>query len=444
MELFIVSKDALNKVGGTLDICEINVSKVSSGSSAYSIDAKLNSDGIAYSYVVNDTNKEIIGIDMANLSEDKLTISSAPIISLKKSNAIADGKIIISKGDSFDPKSYIEVNDEEDGIISNDKVTVEGKVNTKIVGSYSITYRVADSEENISSLTAIVIVEDILGDDENSPIISVNNSDSNKLTISAGDNINLNDYITAVDYLGRPIFVEINGDYDLTNPGSYIITAVATDRFGKVSEKEITLIVEESFTPDLEKKGYKFKATVTDSKGNIVVGEKFKLYKVEVKNRLFRSDSEELVYIATLESNENGEISYEVEKAGKYLLKQIDSSTGNEIADLEIRFELTEENKGNIITIQDIVIKDNASEPENPDEPSVPDNPNEPESPDEPSVPDNPNNPENPDNNSGNANNDNKNDLPQTGQGIFYGITIFIALLIIGSGMYLVVEKKRQ
>ncbi|WP_367280681.1 LPXTG cell wall anchor domain-containing protein, partial [uncultured Clostridium sp.] len=51
-------------------------------------------------------------------------------------------------------------------------------------------------------------------------------------------------------------------------------------------------------------------------------------------------------------------------------------------------------------------------------------------------------NPENPDE-SGN-NNDNKNDLPQTGQGIFYGITIFIALLIAGSGMYLVREKKKQ
>ncbi|WP_297994812.1 immunoglobulin-like domain-containing protein [uncultured Clostridium sp.] len=475
MELFIVSKEALNKVGGILDICEINVSKVSGGSSAYSIDAKLNSDGIAYSYVVNDTNKEISGIDMANLSEDKLTISSSPIISLKKSNAIADGKIIISKYDSFDPKSYIEVTDEEDGVISNDKVSVEGKVNTKIVGSYSITYSVADSEENSSSLTAIVIVEDILGDDENSPIISVNNSDSNKLTISSGDNINLNDYITAVDYLGRYIYVEINGDYDLTNPGSYIITAVATDRFGKISEKEITLIVEDASipdNPDVENKGYKFKATVTNSKGNIVVGKKFNLYKVEVKNRLFRSDSEELIYISTLESDKNGEISYEVEKPGKYILKQIDSLTGNEIAELEIRFELTEENKGNIITIQDIIIKDNTSEPESPDEPGNPDVPSNPENPDKPGNPDVPSNPENPDepgnpdvpsnpenpdepvkpgvpsnpenpDESGN-NNDNKNDLPQTGQGIFYGITIFIALLIAGSGMYLVREKKKQ
>ncbi|WP_304681945.1 LPXTG cell wall anchor domain-containing protein, partial [uncultured Clostridium sp.] len=82
------------------------------------------------------------------------------------------------------------------------------------------------------------------------------------------------------------------------------------------------------------------------------------------------------------------------------------------------------------------------SNPENPDKPGNPDVPSNPENPDEPVKPSVPSNPENPDE-SGN-NNDNKNDLPQTGQGIFYGITIFIALLIAGSGMYLVREKKKQ
>ena len=43
-------------------------------------------------------------------------------------------------------------------------------------------------------------------------MITVNNSDSDKLTITAGDTVDLNDYITAVDYLGRTIVVEIKGD----------------------------------------------------------------------------------------------------------------------------------------------------------------------------------------------------------------------------------------
>lgn len=466
MEIFIVSNDALNKVGGTLDICEIEVSKASSGSSAYSIDASVNSDGISYSYVVNDTNKQVSGIDMANLSEDKLTINSLPVISLKNSSSIVDGKIVISKGDTFDAKSYIEVTDEEDGVISTDNVTVEGKVNTKIVGSYAITYSVADTEGDTSSLETTVIVEDIAEDNATNPVITVNNSDSDKLTISAGDNVDLNEYITAVDYLGRPITVEITGDYDLTTPGTYIITAIATDRFGNVSEKEITLVVEksdDSSDSDGVSKAYKFKATITNSEGKVVAGEKFNLYKVEVNKRWFRADSENLVYIYTLESNEEGEIYAELEEAGKYVLKQVNSVTGNEVTDSEIIIELTEDNKGNVITIPDIVINDatsgdsgnNGNNGNNGDagtddsgsgnsgDNGNTDNSNKPE------VPVNPENPDSSDNSNNGVTNDdkiteeNKNDLPKTGQGVFYGVTIAVAVIVIGSGVYLVTKKKK-
>lgn len=487
MEIFIVSNDALNKVGGTLDICEIEVSKVSNGSSAYSIDASVNSDGISYSYVINDTNKQVSGIDIANLSEDKLTINSLPVISLKNSSSIVDGKIVISKGDTFDAKSYIEVTDEEDGIISTDNVTVDGKVNTKIVGSYAITYSVADTEGDTSSLETTVIVEDIAEDNATSPVITVNNGDSDKLTVSAGGNVDLNDYITAVDYLGRPITVEITGDYDLTTPGTYIITAIATDRFGNVSEKEITLVVEksdDSSDSDGVSKAYKFKATITNSEGKVVAGEKFNLYKVEVKKRGFRADSENLVYISTLESNEEGEIYAELEEAGKYVLKQVNSATGNEVTDSEVTIELTEDNKGNVITIPDIVINDNTSgdngnngdtgtddsgsgdiesgdngsngdngnngdtETDDSDSGNSGDNGNT-DSSNKPQIPVNPENPGSSDNSDNDIINDdktteeNKNDLPKTGQGVFYGVTIAVAVIVIGSGVYLVTKKKK-
>lgn len=476
MEIFVVSNDALNKVGGTLDICEIEVSKASSGSSAYSIDASVNSDGISYSYVVNDTNKQVSGIDMANLSEDKLTINSLPVISLKNSSSIVDGKIVISKGDTFDAKSYIEVTDEEDGVISTDNVTVEGKVNTKIVGSYDITYSVADTEGDTSSLETTVIVEDIAEDNATNPVITVNNSDSDKLTISAGDNVDLNEYITAVDYLGRPITVEITGDYDLTTPGTYIITAIATDRFGNVSEKEITLVVEksdDSSNSDGVSKAYKFKATITNSEGKVVAGEKFNLYKVEVKKRWFRADSENLVYISTLESNEEGEIYAELEEAGKYVLKQVNSATGNEVTDSEVTIELTEDNKGNVITIPDIVINDatsgdSGSNDDNgnngdtgtddsgsgdigtgdSDSGNSGDNGNT-DSSNKSEVPVNPEDPDSSDNSNNGVTNDdkiteeNKNDLPKTGQGVFYGVTIAVAVIVIGSGVYLVTKKKK-
>ena len=374
IEIFAVSSDALKKVGGTLDICEIEVSKVSNGSSAYFIDATLNNNGVSYSYVINDTNKQVTGIDMANLSDDKLTINSSPIIALKNSPSVVNGMIVISKGDTFDAKTYIEVTDEEDGIISTDNVTVEGKVNTKVVGSYAIKYSVSDNEGDTSYLETTVIVEDIAADIITNPVITVNNSDSNKLTITAGDTVDLNDYITAVDYLGRAIDVEIKGDYDLTVPGTYNITAVSTDRFGNVTEKEITLVIEKS----------------DDSNDNT--------------------------------SGDNGNNGGDVDNGNN----GADIDNGNNGGDVD------NENNGDTET-------DNSGSGNVEDNGSV-DNPNKPQ------VPDNPDSSDNSNNdiiNDDKITEENKNDLPKTGQGVFYGVIIAVAVVIIGAGVYLVIKKKK-
>ena len=503
MQIFIVSNEPLNRVGTNLEIMEVDLEKVSSGNSAYKINSEV-VDGAAYSYVLSDTNKQVTGIDMANLSEDKLTINSLPVISLKPSNSIVDGNIVVSKGSDFDAKSYIVVNDEEDGEIPVDKVTVTGKVDTRKVSTYSITYSVTDNEGDTATLEQTVIVEDNFDGNITNPVITINKDGATEdtLTVIAGEDVNLSDYITAVDYLGRNINVEITGDYDLTTPGTYVITAVAVDGFGNVSEKEITLIVEKSDDSDgVVGKEYKIKATITNKDGKPVAGEKFNLYKVEVKKRLFRADSEELVYISTLESDENGEIYAELEEAGNYKLKQINSATGNEMADSEVIIELTEDNKGNVITIPDIVVDDNTSGEDGgsgdngnggtdnggsgdngnggtdnggsgdngnggTDNGGSGDNGNEgtdngdsgnnvdegtdnggsgnsgnenTDNSNKPQVPVNPDSSEN----SNNIIEENKNDLPKTGQGIFYGVIIAGAIVVIGSGVYLVTKKKK-
>ena len=377
MEIFAVSSDALKKNGGTLDICEIEVSKVSNGTSAYSIDATLNSNGVSYSYVINDTNKQVDGIDMANLSDKKLTINSEPVITLNNSPSVADGKIIISKGDTFDAKAYIEVTDEEDGIISTDKVTVEGKVNTKIVGSYAIKYSVSDSEGDTSYLETTVIVEDIAADTATNPVITVNNSDSNKLTITAGDKANLNDYITAVDYLGRTIAVEIKGDYDLTVPGTYNITAIATDRFGNVSEKDVTLVIEKS-----------------DASNDNTSGD-------------------------------NGNNGGDVDNGNNG--GNVDNGNNGSNVDNENNGDTETDNSGSGN------VGDNGSG-DNTNKPQVPENSQNTGS---------SNNSNNSTINDDKKPQENKNELPKTGQGVFYGVIIAIALVVIGSGVYLVTKKKK-
>ena len=204
-------------------------------------------------------------------------------------------------------------------------------------------------------------------------MITVNNGDSDKLTITAGDKVDLNDYITAVDYLGRAITVEIKGDYDLTVPGTYNITAVATDRFGNVSEKAITLVIEKS----------------DDSNDNT--------------------------------SGDNGNNGDNVDN-------------GNNGGNVD-----NENNGGNVDNGNNGDNVDNENNGGNVDNGSG----------------DNTNNPQVPENsqNTGSSNNstvnddkkpeENKNEIPKTGQGVFYGVIIAVAVVVVGSGVYLVAQKEK-
>ena len=158
MEIFIISNEPLDKNGGELEICEINVTKDGNGSSAYTINANVNNDGNSYSYIINDTNKQVSGNDIANLNMEKLTINSSPVISLKNLATVVDGNIFVSKGDDFDAKSYIVVNDEEDGEIPVDKVVVKSDVDTTKVGNYKVIYSVTDSNGATTTKTINVKV----------------------------------------------------------------------------------------------------------------------------------------------------------------------------------------------------------------------------------------------------------------------------------------------
>ena len=158
MEIFIISNEPLDKNGGELEICEINVTKDGNGSSAYTINANVNNDGNSYSYIINDTNKQVSGNDIANLNMEKLTINSSPVISLKNLATVVDGNIFVSKGEDFDAKSYIVVNDEEDGEIPVDKVVVESDVDTTKVGNYKVIYSVTDSNGATTTKTINVKV----------------------------------------------------------------------------------------------------------------------------------------------------------------------------------------------------------------------------------------------------------------------------------------------
>lgn len=459
MEIFIISNEPLDKNGGELEICEINVTKDGNGSSAYTINANVNNDGNSYSYIINDTNKQVSGNDIANLNMEKLTINSSPVISLKNLATVVDGNIFVSKGEDFDAKSYIVVNDEEDGEIPVDKVVVTGKVDTKKVGTYNINYSVSDSEGEVTNLKQTVIVEEVANQEISKPIITImnNGQEVDKIVVTKGDELDLSKYISAVDYLGGTINPEIIGSYDVNKAGTYELTVRATDRFNNVSEKSLTLVVEKKV---INAPSMNAAPVIIANDVELVVGDKFnELDNVKV---IDEEDGEIPIDKVVVESD------VDTTKVGNY--KVIYSVTDNNGAtttktiNVKVSMKMVELEPSNPI------------KPEKPDEPTTPGNP---ELPDNPSIPENPDDsgndnsgninkpgngsgsddkveapdvpvtPETPKDDNSNTSTDNKvnsgnkNEIPKTGQGIFYGITITFAVLIIGFGVYFLKKKNK-
>ena len=459
MEIFIISNEPLDKNGGELEICEINVTKDGNGSSAYTINANVNNDGSSYSYIINDTNKQVSGNDIANLNMEKLTINSSPVISLKNLATVVDGNIFVSKGEDFDAKSYIVVNDEEDGEIPVDKVVVTGKVDTKKVGTYNINYSVSDSEGEVTNLKQTVIVEEVANQEISKPIITImnNGQEVDKIVVTKGDELDLSKYISAVDYLGGTINPEIIGSYDVNKAGTYELTVRATDRFNNVSEKSLTLVVEKKV---INAPSMNAAPVIIANDVELVVGDKFnELDNVKV---IDEEDGEIPVDKVVVESD------VDTTKVGNYkVIYSVTDSNGattTKTINVKVSMKMVELEPSNPI------------KPEKPDEPTTPGNP---ELPDNPSIPENPDDsgndnseninkpgngsgsddkveapdvpvtPETPKDDNSNTstdnkvNSENKSEIPKTGQGIFYGITITFAVLIIGFGVYFLKKKNK-
>ena len=459
MEIFIISNEPLDKNGGELEICEINVTKDGNGSSAYTINANVNNDGNSYSYIINDTNKQVSGNDIANLNMEKLTINSSPVISLKSLATVVDGNIFVSKGEDFDAKSYIVVNDEEDGEIPVDKVVVTGKVDTKKVGTYNINYSVSDSEGEVTNLKQTVIVEEVANQEISKPIITImnNGQEVDKIVVTKGDELDLSKYISAVDYLGGTINPEIIGSYDVNKAGTYELTVRATDRFNNVSEKSLTLVVEKKL---INAPSMNAAPVIIANDVELVVGDKFnELDNVKV---IDEEDGEIPVDKVVVESD------VDTTKVGNYkVIYSVTDSNGattTKTINVKVSMKMVELEPSNPIK------PEKPDEPTTPGNPELPDNPSIPEKPDDSGndnsgninkpgnssgsddkveAPDVPVTPETPKDDNSNTstdnkvNSENKNEIPKTGQGIFYGITITFAVLIIGFGVYFLKKKNK-
>ena len=328
MDIFILSNSNIEIDGGLLEICEINVAKENKNSTeGYTVVPNVNSEGIAYNYIIDGTNKQVKGSDIVNSSKDKLTVNTAPVISLVESPKIVEGNIIIKTGDVFKPLEYVKATDDEDGEEVN--ITANSlNVNNKKPGSYKVTYTATDKEGESTNLDVNVIVEEVQQSVSN-PVMNITNKN---IQIRQGDKFDPLAGVTATDYQGRKLTVNVTGSYDVEVVGSYVLTYTVTDTYGNTITDTATLEVVKQNAPVIN--GVKSEVTIE-------VGQAFDPLE-NVTAIDFAGNAVEVKVTGTYDVNVPGEytITYKaVDKYGtesaemKTILKVVEKSNNNQKPD---------------------------------------------------------------------------------------------------------------
>ncbi|MGG7177953.1 immunoglobulin-like domain-containing protein [Clostridium paraputrificum] len=164
--------------------------------------------------------------------EVKLTIlaNSAPVIT-----GVKDHKLAV--GDFFDPRAGVEVKDEDENI----ELRVESNVNTKIVGTYQVSYSATDSAGKTTRAISKVVVNPKFSIINRAPEIHAEDK-----TITVGDSFDPREGVIATDKedleLTHAIEV-VQNNVDTKTPGRYTVTYSVTDSKGAKVTKTITVTV---------------------------------------------------------------------------------------------------------------------------------------------------------------------------------------------------------
>lgn len=147
-----------------------------------------------------------------------------------------ESSITVTQGSTFtDPG--VTATDNSGGLVN---ITKFGRVNTRQVGTYTITYQAHDRAGNISTMTRTVQVVANTPTDTTAPVITLNGAASIELTVGA---IYTEEGATATDNIDGSVSVTSSGTVDTTTAGTYTLTYTATDRAGNTATLTRTVIV---------------------------------------------------------------------------------------------------------------------------------------------------------------------------------------------------------
>lgn len=156
--------------------------------------------------------------------------STAPTIKTKGDT------VTVNYGSNFNYRNYVTITDNFDKKVTD--VKVEGKVDTKKIGSTDLTIKAVDSSGNESTKTLTVKVADI-----SAPRIRLSKS---SVQITKGKHINLKSYLrSATDNKDGDVTskVKIEGSVDTSKVGKYTVKYVVSDEAGNKSSKSLKVYV---------------------------------------------------------------------------------------------------------------------------------------------------------------------------------------------------------
>ena len=172
------------------------------------------------------------------------TLSSAPDVSISTSKSVVtNSKPTITatdkelnENDSFDPKKDIKATDPEDGDLTSKIQITENTVNTKVAGTYKVTYKVVDSANQSVTKTINITVKM-----NNAPVINASNK-----TLTVGDSFDPKKDVTSTDTEDGNLTSKIKVTTNTVNTkvaGTYKVVYSVTDSRNKTTTKTIKVVV---------------------------------------------------------------------------------------------------------------------------------------------------------------------------------------------------------
>ncbi|MDA3730137.1 DUF5011 domain-containing protein [Niameybacter massiliensis] len=152
----------------------------------------------------------------------------------------------ITVGDTFDAMLGVTARDKEDGDLTH-VVTVEGSVNTEIEGTYTLTYKVVDSEglETVVERTITIAAK--------KPNQAPELKGINDVIVKVGSTFDTMAGVTATDKEDGDLthLIQVEGDVDTTHVGTYTLTYRVADCEGLEAEASRQVVVEEVTVPEI-------------------------------------------------------------------------------------------------------------------------------------------------------------------------------------------------